>query len=218
MATFISRTARVVNWDIDNAIEEEEPASPVLPPEPASPVLPPEPVFTPPTIFQKAVQSLTSYRIGNDPQAVMQRRFNNQAVMQRKLNNAERDQIRADFAFRNGQLEQEDCANLKALLDPVILLFQVTGFVSYLHREVALGRTQVRDLNAYMEWMQTKYTNLWAQYNRPRFVSCRLSNNLLRNTGQAGSVNIALEDIPILQQFSTMPTIKPFPRRGGFKG
>jgi len=101
-----------------------------------------------------------------------------------KLNNTEKDNIRALFVRLNGIFE--DCK--KKCTDYMInhfvsewqslgtvdrhSVFQLTGFVSYLHREVARGRFRVPDMPRYLLWLKNQY-GLWSQYNSERYVHYR---------------------------------------------
>jgi hypothetical protein len=134
--------------------------------------------------------------------------------MIRKLHDSERDCIRRTFLIKNGQIEEDDCVRIKPYMGNDVAIFQVTGFVSYLHRDVALGRTQVRDLPAYKEWMRTKYSGLFVQYNNPRFTEARHINVAARAQG-LNTLSIPISE-PIQNQFSTTPSFKAFPRRGTY--
>jgi len=56
-----------------------------------------------------------------------------------------------------------------------VTIFQVTGFVSYLHREISCGRLTVGDMVSYETWMR-KQRKLWDQYEK---------NKIKRQTAQA---------------------------------
>jgi len=98
----------------------------------------------------------------------------------RKLNDHEKDIIREDFMRLNGCYEDKvkSCTLLLPMLGSEITVFQVTGFVSYLHREVASGRINMPDMDAYIEFMK-KHKELWAQYNSPKYQKLRTQNMLL---------------------------------------
>lgn len=95
--------------------------------------------------------------------------------MKRKLLNHEKDKIRAFFISNDGIIEEDACVKFREeALDPIVAIFQVTGFVSYLHREIASGKDIVRqiDMVKYMAWMK-KQKALWAQYNSAKYAGYR---------------------------------------------
>jgi hypothetical protein len=128
--------------------------------------------------------------ISDDKQVVIQpadtskrfyaKRFGNGHVSAkiRDLYDSERSKIlRELFLPKNGQIENDDCVCFKPCLDSEVSIFQITGFVSVLHTEVAEGILQIRDLASYEKWMSNKYGGmLWARYNNPRFVMARQMN------------------------------------------
>lgn len=108
----------------------------------------------------------------------------------RDLIDSERNLIK-NFLFipKNGQIDNDDCVAFKNKvvneLDE-IAIFQVTGFVSVLHTDVASGILMVNDLVAYEAWMRTKYgQTLWARYNLPLYVKTRAINASLVRQGLA---------------------------------
>lgn len=116
----------------------------------------------------------------SDTRRTYSKRFGNGHVSAKKrdLYDSERDKIyRELFLPKNGQIENDDCVCFKPSLDPEVSIFQITGFVSVLHTEVAEGILQLRDLVSYEKWMSNKYGGtLWARYNNPRFVAVRQMN------------------------------------------
>jgi hypothetical protein len=67
----------------------------------------------------------------------------------RKLNDMEKDTIRAFFISVNGEITYKRTQEVHAQCDPIVSIAQVTGFISYLHAEVARGDLKVRDRAAY---------------------------------------------------------------------
>jgi hypothetical protein len=63
----------------------------------------------------------------------------------RNLFNHERDYLRSAFLLRGGMLNEDDCLGLKANMAAEVAIFQITGFISYLHREVAQGKIHLND-------------------------------------------------------------------------
>lgn len=105
----------------------------------------------------------------------------------RDLENFERGMIRDHlFIPKNGQIEDDDCVIFKNNVSEMneIAIFQITGFISVLHTQVAEGRLMVNDLVAYELWMRTKYGRLWARYNLPIYATARAVNAQAIATGQ----------------------------------
>jgi hypothetical protein len=190
---------RRVNWNrAEQIIETEAPVAPA-PVQRAVVESPPQTAM--------AVQVKRRNRQGNG----------HRSEMVRKLNDGERDWLRAAFLRKNGQIEEDDCVTFKGqMISDVIAIFQITGFISVLHRYVALGRMEVRDLPAYLNWMQSKYGGLWSQWNNTRFVTVRAQNLQARQNGQPAQASIPYEEVPIQGQFSTTPSFKAFAKRGTF--
>jgi hypothetical protein len=92
----------------------------------------------------------------------------------RDLNNQEKALIRCFFAERNGCIGNDDCVRWRAeRLEPEVAIFQVTGFVTYLHDEVRKGSEDlIRDINVYLIYIQG-HRNLWATYNSPKYRALR---------------------------------------------
>ena len=97
--------------------------------------------------------------------------------IKRKLNNTEKDNISADFKRLNGEYEdqQNSCTALLPQMGTEITVWQITGFVSYLHREIAAGRFEVDDMDSYMKFLET-HKQLWAQYNSQKYQNLRTQN------------------------------------------
>ena len=91
----------------------------------------------------------------------------------RDLRDSERDIISDFFMQKNGQIEDKDCVDFrKASLDSEVAIFQVTGFVSYLHNQIAMGKFEVGDMNAYLVHIQN-HRNLWKTYDSPKYRAMR---------------------------------------------
>jgi len=103
------------------------------------------------------------------------------ATRKRRLEGHEKDTIRKFFIFQNGQIGDDDCVELlknhqdQGWAD--LSIFQITGFVSYLHRETAKGRIHIRDRQAYHQFVETKYKqgtsykNWGATWEPPKFTA-----------------------------------------------
>ena len=186
MATFITFQKRVVNWDANEAILEEEPVATPVP----SPTL---------VIPQTPTRSRV---IAPKPE----NRNGHRSEMVRKLNDGERAWLKNRFLQKNGQIANDDCVAFKGqMISDVIAIFQITGYISVLHRYVAMGRLELRDLSAYLNWMEYKYQGLWSQYNNERFTTIRRTNTIARVQGRQPTATIPIEEVPI--QTSAGPVI-----------
>lgn len=94
----------------------------------------------------------------------------------RDLLDTEKDSLRAFFESVDGQVEEDGCVTLKNSMDADVGIFQVTGFISYLHREVASGK-KLNDVEGYIEWMKSKYPALMERYNSDKYVALRRQND-----------------------------------------
>ena len=142
LVNFTGQYRRKILWDASEAIPEPE----VLVEVKTSHVIPPP----------------AKPKIGNG----------HKSVKVRNLTDHERNTIRAVFIAEDGVAEDDRWVLLHKDMDPVIGIFQVTGFVSYLHREVAMGKITLKDMPRYVKYMK-KRRNLWATYNSPKYVAMR---------------------------------------------
>jgi hypothetical protein len=134
--------------------------------------------------------------------------------MVRSLLPQEKDFFRANFLAANGMLEEKDCTVLKEKVSEEVAIFQVTGFISYLHRDVASGRTVLQDTRAYLEWMRIKYPHLLIQYNSERFIHARHINEVGQRQGLAPTAHVSTDEEPIVPMTRGGPVFKVFPRKG----
>jgi len=95
-------------------------------------------------------------------------------AFKRKLNDPEKNFIRAEFMKLNGQFEdaKKSCTAMLPNMGVEITVWQITGFVSYLHREIAAGRFKVNDMPSYLSFLEN-HKKLWAQYNSPKYQKLR---------------------------------------------
>lgn len=206
---------RRVNWNrTAQVVEQEVPEPAPVTPSPA-PVIQTAP--TPKVMDRSGSVTQTATAVQPKPKITRNRTGNgHKSEMVRKLNDSERNWLRSAFLRKNGQIEEDDCVTFKGqMISDCIAIFQITGFISYLHRDVAQGRTLVGDLQSYLNWMRDKYGALWAQYNNPRFTAMRTYNQATRRTGRPLQA-IPISSVPIQPQFSTTPNFKAFPRRGAY--
>ncbi len=164
-------------------IWEPEPDKPAPPPVQALPTLPAidhqKEFMLPANETAIVVESKRAYkkRAGNG----------HKSEKIRDLFDFEKDVIKEDlFLPKNGQIDNDDCVAfrdnaIKGIVGKLsafneIAIFQITGYVSVLHTQVAEGRLMVDDICAYEEWMRTKYGRLWARYNQRLFTVARTAN------------------------------------------
>lgn len=95
----------------------------------------------------------------------------------RDLSDDERNLLRTQFMSHNGQFLYKDCTEkLKPMMGSEIAIWQVTGFVSYLHAEVARGRLALVDLPAYLAFLKDKYPDLSKRYDSTKYQELRAKN------------------------------------------
>jgi hypothetical protein len=58
-----------------------------------------------------------------------------------------------------------------------VTVWQITGRISYLHREIAAARLNVPDMDKYMAFLQA-HKELWAQYNSPKYQALRAQSTV----------------------------------------
>jgi hypothetical protein len=90
----------------------------------------------------------------------------------RDLNDSEKNGIRSFFLDRNGCIENDACVEYKKHLDVEVAIFQVTGFVTYLHKCIAMGRWTVTNMASYLTFLRG-HRNLWATYDSPKYRAMR---------------------------------------------
>jgi hypothetical protein len=127
----------------------------------------------------------------------------------REITDSERAWLKNKFLCKNGQIEYDDCVTFKSqMVSDTIAIFQITGYVSVLHRYVALGRLELQNLEAYVTWMRDKYKDqqgrsIWTQYNNARFVTIRA-----RRTAEVQS--------PVTEEIFDEPVFTTMSRRASY--
>jgi len=92
----------------------------------------------------------------------------------RDLSDDERDILKSQFLSANGCFGYRECTQkLKPLMGLDIAIFQVTGFISYLHRAVASGEILLGDLAGYLQFLRDKYPDLAKQYSSEKYTKIR---------------------------------------------
>ena len=100
----------------------------------------------------------------------------------RSLSDHEKNRIRVFFQAVNGEIRPDSCTRLwqSMVQEPDskdISVFQVTGFVTYLHGQVMGGVDTVRNLPRYLAYLQT-HREMWLKYNSPKYAAMRLNNHV----------------------------------------
>jgi hypothetical protein len=93
------------------------------------------------------------------------------------LTDEERTKIRKWFLLKNGIIEDKDCVEFRTeCFPPEVTIFQITGFASLLHAEVAEGKIWLKDVLSYTSWIEKKNGALWARWNNPEYMKVRHAN------------------------------------------
>jgi hypothetical protein len=146
-----------------------------IPQTAAAPASPPPPDAAAPAAAVEPTESSTVGSISRE------RNGNGHAANKiRNLEDSERDTIRTEFMNLNGEITEDACLPILEMLANEVTIFQVTGFVSYLHREISCGRLTVGDMVSYEAWMK-KQRKLWEQYEKnkiKRQTAAAMSNQV----------------------------------------
>ena len=89
--------------------------------------------------WRSGKSKITRNRIGNG----------HKVLKKRKLLEWEKNYIRAEFIKLNGIIHEDFTLPIKAKLGDEVSIFQVTGFVTLLHKYVAEGSLVLPDMNRY---------------------------------------------------------------------
>ncbi|MBE3145477.1 MAG: hypothetical protein IMZ61_16370 [Planctomycetes bacterium] len=194
---------RKIHWDPSEQIIEETPPPPPSPAPRQQTIIKQTP--TQAVMVQPKVK-ITRNRTGNG--------HKKQKV--RDLLDTERNHFKGFFLSTNGQIENDYCTILRqSVPSHEVAIFQVTGFISHLHREVAQNRLELNDLQAYCNWMHARYAELWEQWNRPAFVNVRQMNAANRAAGRP-LVSVPREQSPTVFIPAKSPKFVAFQRRGTY--
>jgi len=112
--------------------------------------------------------------VKEEPRSTKPARVGNGHKIEKKrdLTDEEKGLIRDFFTGRNGQIENDACVEFKKNLDPDIAIFQVAGFVTYLHHLIAMGKWTVADMTAYISFLKS-HRALWSTYDSPKYRALR---------------------------------------------
>jgi hypothetical protein len=156
-----------------------------------SPIIPPKPVYIPlkigpdhktyrPSLEEFNADKARHQAINTTPLTETVRSGNgHKAAKLRGLDDNEKSHIRRFFQAVNGEIRPDACVKLHNSMTTKseISIFQITGFVTYLHGQVMAGLETVRDLNRYMTYLQS-HRNMWAKYNSPKYAAMRARNHM----------------------------------------
>jgi hypothetical protein len=165
------------------------------------------PVVTPPTtpvadpVATTPVAQSGKGRSFSAPVTTTKRNGNgHKSAKVRDLLDGEKDHIRSCFQGCNGQIAEDKCVDMKqhTQIGTEISIFQVTGFVTYLHKEIAMGKSSVGDMDAYLKFLQG-HRSLWSTWNSPKYQAMRAA---------AAAATVAANAIP-----SSGPRFTSFPKR-----
>lgn len=100
----------------------------------------------------------------------------------RSLSDSEKNRIRVFFQAVNGEIRPDSCRRLWESMTQEpdskdVSVFQITGFVTYLHNEVMGGLATVRNLPRYLAYLQS-HREMWAKYNSPKYAAMRVRNHV----------------------------------------
>lgn len=77
------------------------------------------------------------------------------------------------FMPANGMIGADACVKFRAKYFPAeVTIFQITGCIVSLHRKVAQGLLNLRDMSAYEKFIRS-HRNLWKTYDSPRYQAMR---------------------------------------------
>jgi len=115
----------------------------------------------------------------------------------RDITEGERELIRRKlFMPANGMIGPDACVKFKAANFPAeITIFQVTGCIVSLHRQVAQGRLELRDMEAYVKFIRS-HRNLWKTYDSPKYQAMRktrLAEHPVVNTVEFPDIDESLD-------------------------
>lgn len=133
----------------------------------------PEPEDIPVPPLSKGEPAFENDSVPTPTQFVAKRSGNGHKIAKiRSLYGNEKDTIKAEFLNMNGQIAEDACKLVHARLGNEVSIFQVTGFVTYLHSMIAGGSLEVRDMASYLTFLQG-HRNLWAKWNSPKYQAMR---------------------------------------------
>ncbi len=94
----------------------------------------------------------------------------------RSLEDWEKDLMRQEFIALNGEIHEDACLEIKDKLSSKTAIFQVTGFISLLHKYVKKGEIELRDMESYYEFQRQKKSGV-KKKKKTNIITIRRSNN-----------------------------------------
>lgn len=97
-----------------------------------------------------------------------------EALYKRPLTAQEETIIKTEFLKLNGVFEplKKDCTRIKNLLGDEVSVFQVSGYVTRLHRLARAGELEMRDRRAYLATLRS-HRNHWLTYEGEKYAEMR---------------------------------------------
>ena len=199
---FVSITGqyrRKIRWNITEQATIATPEQVIIEAKTVSPESIEEVISTP-EIIEEIISTPEAVA---EAEAIVRSGNGHRHVKVRNLFDDEKNTIRSVFVAEDGVAENDRWVRLHRDMDSVVGIFQITGFVSYLHRTVAMGRLTLNNLPRYLEYMRTKH-NLWATYNSPKYIAMRAVQGHTITTETIPSLKLA-EGFPtrIVQNWSS---------------
>jgi hypothetical protein len=132
----------------------------------------PEPVIPEPVVV--AVLDPPVVRVTESPPGKTPSKNGHKSLKIRDLFEPEKDKIKNElFIPNNGIIERDLCVTFKRQHMPEeVTIFQVTGYVTTLHGQVAKGVFRLRNQRAYEAAIE-KHRALWNTYNTPKYIERR---------------------------------------------
>ena len=97
-----------------------------------------------------------------------------EALYRRPLNPHEETIIKVEFLKLNGVFEplKKDCTRIKNLLGDEVSVFQVSGYVTRLHKLAMSGELEMKDRRAYLATLRS-HRNHWLTYEGEKYDEMR---------------------------------------------
>ena len=135
----------------------------------------PEPSAPAPAAVRMAEPKLTTATRRHEiPQAVTAKAPHAVATFSRPLTDKEETLIQREFVRLNGIFDpnKKDCTRIKNLLGEEISVFQVSGYVTKLHRQAMAGELEMGDRRAYLAALKS-HRKHWLTYQGEKYDEMR---------------------------------------------
>lgn len=87
----------------------------------------------------------------------------------RNLFDSEKNKIKEWFKKKNGCITNDASVEFRKGFNPDVKIFQITGYIAYLHGQVKRGKLILSDMLSY-EKNRTSQRLLWASYDSPKYA------------------------------------------------